>query len=293
MTVIKVLDINELTENIDYLINLSMADEDNITVEYIRKRILSIMNMNYGILLMEARFKNIYRVRPNNGVDYFNNISDLWYPPSYGVGKRGRFNDVKESMFYCSDAHDTCIFECHMNPGDTFTLLMCEAIDLNQPLIFSDLFIDSFPTKKRVKVTDGYIKQRKIANQALIELDKMNQHRIIQKFIEDQTMREVEKGEEYNYKISIAIKRILLGDPMIDGIVYPSMAADRDYINFALRTEAVDRYYRPIKAFKMKLTEGSGKDYMSQCIGMSNSIDLKSGNIKYETKDRGQAWIEK
>lgn len=73
-------------------------------------------------------------------------------------------------------------------------------------------------------------------------------HEMIDDFIAKEFLRVVDDGEEYRYKLSIAIAELLFefGTDFapVDGLTYPSLASDEIHANIALRPRAFADNYR-------------------------------------------------
>jgi hypothetical protein len=117
---------------------------------------------------------------------------------------------------------------------------------------------------------------------------------ILQAYLTEEFMRQISPGNEHEYKITIAITKILMNEPellnedgspavgvTVDGFAYPSIASNNLGANVALRTASADRLYKPVAATVYRVEEK--KDDTHYRIGKlmwSTSIDA-NGRINW------------
>jgi hypothetical protein len=88
----------------------------------------------------------------------------------------------------------------------------------------------------------------------------------------------VESGEEYKYKLTIAIGRKLLMSNLINGLLYPTIAMSANADNIALKTEFFDLKMKLVSVEFVKVTEQKGMQYKLNILDSATRIDEK-GNI--------------
>jgi len=66
----------------------------------------------------------VYRVRPQQKGSFFEDFSDIWCPPKEVITNIGRANGINHPILYSSLDSNSPIFECHIRPGDWFTLIV-------------------------------------------------------------------------------------------------------------------------------------------------------------------------
>jgi hypothetical protein len=256
---------------------------DDITIEDIKIRIGEMLSSVYLIKMVGAQFPTVYRARPNEGTSLFQNIEQVWYPPRDKVKKLGRFNNIGESMFYCSATYNPCIFECHPKKGDWITLLECEAIDRNKKIAVADAFFHKFKSAEGQIIFDkSYDIIQKQGREIIRKKGLEKEHNEIQKFIEKEALKIVKAGEEYKYKITVAIKEIFFTVPIAQGITYPSLATGMENINFALKPQVADEYYRPKIVRVLKVIGEEEQEYVLELVNISESINFNTGEIIYK-----------
>lgn len=78
----------------------------------------------------------LYRCRRHEKGSLFGHVKDLQYPPPDKVTQRGRFNDVGESIYYCSNTELGTLVEMNPNLETIFTMAVVhQKASAPQPLI--------------------------------------------------------------------------------------------------------------------------------------------------------------
>lgn len=233
-------------------------DLQKVSQDYVRKLIRDLLG-RHGYITRPLNIQNpiAYGVRINNGLELFENTSDLWYPPAKYV-KRGRCNEPEEPVFYFSDSEDTAVIEKAPKDGDILTVLTCELADVkNLPLVMH-LGINEHTAVMNPRY-GGTPPDQDEKQKAFIQQEGLSKtNPIIHKFLTGEFLKEVPEDSEDEYKITSAIADILINEPetltedglqvvdnQVDGIAYPSIASHTFGANVALRAEAADQLYRP------------------------------------------------
>lgn len=267
--------IREVISDIKEL-NLKETEIDEIKNKLMK--LISIQN-KYLIEVVGANFPKMYRARHNKRRNKFINLNDLWYN-DMNVNNYGRFNNIGESIFYCSPRWETCIYELKPNIGDIITILECEPIDREMPLKVANIFFSKNSLYNGIEMNIKPIIENPKAVRLLESNENIEMQKLIIDFFEGESLRHVNVGEEYNYKISVAIKDILFTILDVDAISYPSLSNDGS-ICFAVRPNVTDQYYKPMEVTIVRLESQEGLDYNCKCLSKSQSIDIKERIINY------------
>lgn len=235
---------------------LDLAAVDEL---YLETQIRELLNFGYVSRLLYISLPKIYRVRINENNEAFENARQLWWPPSECIKEIGRLNRIGESVFYCSDSEDTAIIEKQPRGRDVLTLLEAELIDPSEQALVTELGIHEFAGKSNPRYGgtppdfDVRLKQF-MRSEGISQTNPLLRDYLIKEFLKD-----VDANRKHEYKTTIAIAHILIDEPglvnedgiliptiQIDGLSYPSIASERLGANFALRTDAADRLYKPV-----------------------------------------------
>lgn len=168
-----------------------------------------------------------YRVREYCGKE-FTNLSELLYVPSKLVTKRGRINNIGESILYVSLDKVTPFFEVKAEEGKAYCLISYEICE-----------------NEKIQVS-------KIGNNTIDSSMKLNKQgeinfKIIDQFFNTEFTKEVGKGTEYLYRVSTTIAKNFFDVPNSDGYEYSSVALNRNS-NLAIKPKSVDKKLKVIGA---------------------------------------------
>lgn len=235
---------------------------------YLEQRVRELLNIGYVARPLLVNASEAYRVRLNEGGKLFTNTKDLWYPPANYIKAKGRVNDVGESVFYYSDTEDTAVIEKRPELGDILTVLKAELIDPKVRPHVMVLGIHEFTARSNPNY-GGTPPEFDEKQKQFLEREGISKtNPLLQAYLTEEFMRQVNPGNEHEYKITIAITKILMNEPellnedgspavgaIIDGFAYPSIAADNVGANVALKTESADRLYRPVSCTLYRVEE--------------------------------------
>lgn len=172
----------------------------------------------------------VFRVRKIEDNDPHDFIYKVRNPPSNSVTNMGRFNDVKESVFYAAFDPVTAIKEVRIQHGGFFSLSIFK-------LFASDNGVEStIHLLPRTNLEGLAVKQRVYTG-------------IIDDFIYTEVTRLVAEGTEFQYKASCAVSKLLLGIPNKDSIIYPSMF-DSQAKNIAITEQSVSKRLKLLEVHK-------------------------------------------
>lgn len=136
--------------------------------------------------------------------------SDVWWPPSPGLG---RVNRAGVPILYTSESLETALRECRVEIGESFHLIQYSLLG-GESLSFSDIQYDisDFPVALTVNQSK-YLRK-------------------IQSFLYDVFTR-MEVEPDY-YSLTNHLADSFMNMPNVDGYMYPSVAGLGKGINFAI-----------------------------------------------------------
>jgi RES domain-containing protein len=198
---------------------------------------------------------NLFRVR-RCGIEpchnSMNKESDAWNPPSEKIFSKGRLNREHESVLYVAEEIKTAINESKINVGDCFWLIKYNVVE-------------------PITVTS-------IAHVATDENDKyFKVNKVIGDFLLKEFTRDVKKGNENQYRISLAIATFYYPYNIynFDGWSYPSVVAAGKF-SVCLNPERAKSKLQVAYVLHCKL-EISGQFLLNNV-----AIPTQEGNFKYK-----------
>ena len=192
----------------------------------------------------------LFRVRVNNEDAPYEDASALWYPPAQFIQTRGRFNGVREALFYCSDIINAAVIEVMPSEPATVTVLIAGLVDRSalpkcvhiglQHLRPHGNFQSNLPGGLRADLTFLQHLERMSIKDRWLKLDEL---------CADLAMKVCDDGDrDDHYKITGALARYLLRMDCA-GIMYPSVATEYQALNIALKPDAADQLLFPAEAW--------------------------------------------
>ncbi len=194
---------------------------------------LLLKGLSFNGTTLENKFIN--RSRWNDDGRLFEHVNELKYPPKDAVKKKGRLNDVEESIFYASLCELGSIIESRPPLDQLFTIAKIKKVD-GQSLIFFPLAIEK-PT--------------------FIPIPKNKSQKMIFDYLYGEITKIAKHENEYNSTIAIAhhFLRTKINSDLVQksaGLAYPS-AVGREIsnsvtYNLAMLPEVFDTNYRIVEA---------------------------------------------
>lgn len=279
---------------------LKTLDLETVNEKYLEKLVGGLLGHGYIDRMPYIQNPKAIRVRINKNGNLFDNAKELWWPPAENV-QRGRCNDPGQPVFYFSDSEETATIEKQPKEGDTLTVLTSELIDPAKMPLVMIVGIHEFTGKSNPKYgltpRDEDSKQKQfISREGLSKITPL-----LHDYVRDEFLREVAVDETFEYKITSAIARLLTTKPetidedgnlvegiTADGIVYPSIRADKFGVNVALKTESADRLYHPVSCVVYRVVEAQERfPFTVGKLCWSKSIET-DGRIEWEIPDAEQ-----
>jgi len=247
------------------LIRLEELANSNESIEL---QLKSIKSLSHGFLIQGNTIENdwLYRSRWNEDGYLFSHVDELKYKPAHLVEKKGRLNNIGESMLYAAACELGTILESIPKTQTLFTI--CKIQCLNKELMY-------FPIGHKGKVKTS--------------LGKNSSDKLIYEYCTNQMQKIVTNPEEYN--ATIAIGRYFSGTKLIGRVIdgeyccisYPSVesskTADITTFNVGIPPEVFDKYFKIVEA-KVYLLTDETDSYMLNELNRTTEIDDK-GNIHW------------
>jgi hypothetical protein len=216
-------------------------------------------------------------------------VSRISYPPAHCVTENGRFNRAGTSIFYCSRAAPSVLFEIHAKQGDTIALSQWR---VTQPIWMRNLGYHpdalhrlGVPIGPRLRLASPISNETKVNNRRRRALSLA-------------CTEDVREGEEYRYKLSIAINEWMFygAEPMptgypdgpregrAAGTVYPAMKLRGVADNAAIWPEFVDLYLR-IDLLQWLLVEAANEQCSLYTVKhLATAREFSGGTIVWDEK---------
>lgn len=209
----------------------------------------------------------VYRGR----IGAYNNKSDLWYPPAKLITKLGRVNRINQQIFYCSNSGGISLYELYPQVGDLITIIECESKSLS---VHNIGVMDNL----KLKSDESFFQSK--------NGQKIN---LIYNFLKEEFTKKVQDGDENLYKLSISIFEHLTDTEMVDGLLYPSIAANMTGFNLALKSEIADSHLKISKAYIVRVDELKEKELIFTLVDSTQNIS-KDGDFIYNTSADDFEW---
>jgi hypothetical protein len=214
-------------------------------------------------------------------------VRRISYPPPDHVREDGRLNRAGSPLFYCSAGAPSAYFEIRAKQGDTLALSRWK---LTEQLWMRNL---GYHPDALQRVGAPVEPRMRLANPIPNETRENERMR---RALSLACTEDVRPGEEYRYKLSIAINEWLFDgagpmptdypegprDPRPAGTVYPAMRMRGAADNVALLPEFVDRYLR-LQSVQWVLIEATREEPpLCTVKHLATARDFPDGNIVWD-----------
>jgi hypothetical protein len=214
-------------------------------------------------------------------------ISRISYPPSALITKLGRLNREQQSIFYATCGAPAVYPEIHVKTGDRVVVSTWE---YTEPVYMHNLGFHPNSLERLGTVVDG--PRRRFANpipNETAENEKLRRQ-LSEAFTDD-----VPAGEEWRYKLSVAMNELLFdgAEPLLItyadgprferaiGTVYPAMRMRGAADNVAIWPEYADRFLR-LTFVQYVLVEAADYDRGSFSVSsLAQSDEFRGGRIMW------------
>jgi hypothetical protein len=272
---IKPPDILEVQRTIQELRALDLA---SIDIEVVEDRLGSIIpGYVHNSPIIQ---KDVILYRGVEWKDKPQKKADLSYPPPKYVKSLHRAGRQGKSLFYCSMSRETPFFELGVVPGAKVAVSHWQS---TAPIVVNNVGYhqDVFSSLSSNRDCPSWGKRTEDE-----KLEKTTA--FIKQFFATEFAKIVHPGQEFLYKLSIAVAELHFSSDMFGGLLYPSMAMRANADNLALKPECVDRYLnlRKVEYIRMDETDTSG--FKITILDFADTFD-EDGSIQW--KGRHPHWV--
>lgn len=208
----------------------------------------------------------IYRGRFNERGRLFQTLSEVSYPKPEFVKKKGRLNDIGQSVLYAAESELGVIIELAAHINSVFTLSKIKQ-QQDSKLLFFPVGIAQFER----------------SHEKAVKADS-----IVVDYLRSEITKQVAHGDEYNATIAIGdmlLRKTVSNSPnhKYTGAIYPSVksriASNTTTYNFAMEPHVFDENYRITESIVYILTN-EGTNYQ---INPINKGDVRAtGEINWK-----------
>jgi len=208
-------------------------------------------------------------------------MHQLTYPPAGKIIRYHRAGRPGQPLFYCSSTWQAPFYEIRVNKEDRLAL---STWITKAPLLVNHTGYDS-------EVLKALGSSRK--STTLVNADDQEKYSqvdvLISRFLSEEFARNVLKGQEYLYKLSIAIAEYHFKSDKFNGLLYPALAMWGNADNLALKTSFVDKNLELQKVEYVYVDEvADNLTYKLRVLDFANSF-TKDGHIEW--KGRHPQWV--
>ena len=251
---------------------LNKLNLKNQSINFIYLKLKNILNNFWTDDLGRHDSFEIWRARKGK----FNNLKDLWYPPKEYINNYGRLNDKQEQIFYACFGHNAklgSLEEIRVKKGDVITQIECVLIQQDKRLKMVGLgHFDKWMSSKNSKLKEAY-KSNALDLKNKIGEKEFKKNLIIKEWLNTQFLKKILRGEEYKYKLTIAISKHYFNGFSADGILFPSIASYQKAINIALKPKIADKYIKFKYARVVEIIDINKKGYELKLLNETTKID--------------------
>lgn len=243
--------LEEFKLHLEDLKNIKLVDP---TIDEIHKTYFSILpflpRMLSRINFDENRELPFYRVRLNIDPqkEDLSLIRTYSYPSADHCKTSGRANRRGKTVFYCSNKAFAAIFESKPKVGDIGYLSIWEN-DITRPLNAAVYLPKKFNNPNEWETVANSAHKFADSYFEINGKDKVEHFKELKNFISDRFVT-----ENYPYALtSFVSDEALFGKDAKDLVLYPSVASNSHYCNFAIHPNIVERYLTFKKVIRFKV----------------------------------------
>ncbi|MPZ08952.1 MAG: hypothetical protein GEU89_01925 [Kiloniellaceae bacterium] len=161
-------------------------------------------------------------------------IRDLTYPPAECVRSPGRANEIGQAIFYGAAAREIPFFELDAQPGEGLAISKWKT---TQPILLNHIGFSTEPetfkdAKRKLDTVYDFVRGTR---------QKCNLNALVHDYLAYNFARSANDGDGRVYEFTNAISRKLFADPLLDGLLYPTIEMSGNADNVALKPQTVDR----------------------------------------------------
>lgn len=224
-------DISQIHASIDNIQNLDLL---TVNIDIIKERIGLLSNGYIQTTPIIPKGSRLFRGVVWN--EKPKNTEQVSYPPKDSVRNLHRAGRKGESLFYCSTARESPFWELGVKAGDSLVISYWETKEpllVNNVGYHSDVFSDLNSDRTCPNLGDDSE-----------PLEILSANELIKAFFSQEFAKKILDGQEYLYKISIAIAEQHFQQNIFAGLLYPTLAMKANADNLVLKPEVVDSYLK-------------------------------------------------
>jgi len=260
---------SQIRRKLTLLNKLNLKDKP---IDFIYKELKIILNNFWTDDLGRPDLFEIWRTRKGK----FTNLDELWYPPKEYIRNFGRLNDNQEQIFYSCFGHNAnlgSLEEIRAKPGDIITQIKCDLIQPDKRLKMVGLgHINKWMSSKNLELKNSY-KLNALDLKNKIGEKEFNKNLIVKEWLNTLFLKKVLTGEEYKYKLTIAISKHYFNGFKADGILFPSIASYQKAVNLVLKPNIADKYAIFRYARIIEIIDITEEGYKLKILDEANKID--------------------
>lgn len=237
---------------------------------------LTLGNFISGYNAKEYRIKinPLTRARKHNKKPMLCHIDEIFAPAKEYVIDYGRFNEISESVFYCSTEPITSLKELKPQKGDIVTLMEFELMSQLDNLLFVGHKVLA-RNPLLTKLLSTFYDNRDL-NQKQMEMNE-----IIDEIISIHCFSQSIES----YKILKAYWQLGQTHMTANGIIYPSFYNSLMAANFVLKPEFIHPLIKPRLFTRIEIKEVRFDHFFEYVVTHEGKLEGQSGNICWETGD--------
>ena len=209
-----------------------------------------------------------------------NNIKKLIYPPSECITNYGRINEKGKSFFYGAVARSVPFFELNTKVGDKIALSTWRSnnkMHLNH-IGFTEECKKNINSNRDLSEIYNFVKDTSNFG---------NLNNFVHNYLSSKFIQVIEEGNEFKYKLTIAIARKLLMGNLLNGILYPTIAMSANADNIVLKTDFFDNNIDFVSVEYIEIIEKNGLQYKINVLDSSTKLNNKGD---FSWSGRGLQW---
>lgn len=214
------------------------------------------------------------------------NLSDIIYPPSNSIRCYGRANDIGEQLFYAANSRNVAFYELSAKVGDHIAIGTWKSTTrmiLNH-VGFTAECKDVLNSDRKLESIYKFVTN-------MNNFGELNNY--LHSYLASKFTTIVNTGEEWKYKISIAISNIFLTGDIINGLMYPTLAMLGNADNVVLKPAYFLKYMEFVSVEYAEITKKEGMRYFYDINDSATKLDgennlIWSGrNLQWTLKKKG------
>lgn len=236
---------NDIISSIDKieafnLRTVSIKELENELKSLLRGFKIIVPKLNSGIYLYRGRICD----KPLN-LDY------IIYPPSNSIKCLGRVNDIGQQLFYAANSRNVPFYELSANVGDRIALGTWKS---KTRMILNHVGFTS--ECKTILKSDRNLES---IYKFVTDMNNFGEsNNLLHSYLASKFTPIVNKGEEWRYKLSIAIGNIFLTGDIINGLMYPTIAMLGNADNVVLKPEYLPVHMKFVSVEYAEITKKEG-----------------------------------